>query len=159
MGPESWSAVAGVASAVAAALSFVVTCVGLKYQRKTLLEAMRKNVIDSLSYQAERANAFSSGKRDSEWSFQEFANIMFAIDTARNIVARINESDGISRDEARMYFVSLLNQPILSSLKNGSPPDGAFQNKGSISEGLEVINLWNPNAHFLGFTEVNFGIS
>lgn len=52
MGPESWSAVAGVASAVAAALSFVVTCVGLKYQRKTLLEAMRKNVIDSLSYQA-----------------------------------------------------------------------------------------------------------
>ncbi|MGG7931364.1 hypothetical protein PGN89_22425 [Klebsiella aerogenes] len=159
MGPESWSAIAGGASAFAAALSLIVTCVGLKYQRKTLLEAMRKNVIDALSYQAERANASCSGKSDSQWSFTEFANIMFAIDTARNMVARINESDGISRDEARLYFVGLLNQPILSSLKNGEPPDGAFQNKGAMQEGLDVIYLWNPNAHFLGFTDVDFGIS
>ena len=159
MRPETWSAIAGGASAITAALSLIVTFVGLRYQRKNLLEAMRKNVIDALTYQAERANASCSGKSDSEWSFPEFANIMFAIDAARNMVSRINEGNGISRDEARLYFVGLLNQPILSSLKNGEPPGGAYQNKGAIHEGLDVINLWNPNAHFLGFTDVNFGIN
>jgi len=84
---------------------------------------------------------------------------MFAIDTARNMVARIKESDGISREEAGKYFLDLLNQHIVATFKHGSPPDGAFKNKGSIPESLEVIQLWNPNAHFLGFTDVNFGIS
>lgn len=78
MRPETWSAIAGGASAITAALSLIVTFVGLRYQRKNLLEAMRKNVIDALTYQAERANASCSGKSDSEWSFSEFANIMFA---------------------------------------------------------------------------------
>lgn len=159
MTAETWSAVAGVASAIAASVSLFITWRGLRYQKAALIESKRKNIQDLLSYQAERANSASSGKRDSEWSFPEFANIMFAIDTARNMVSRINVSDGMSKEEARVYFVDLLNHHIFSSFKNGSPPDGAFKNRGSIPESLEVIHLWNPNAHFLGFKDVNFLIS
>ncbi|HDT2605256.1 TPA: hypothetical protein ACH27V_002444 [Klebsiella quasipneumoniae subsp. similipneumoniae] len=159
MGPESWSAVAGGASAIAAALSLVVTGIGLNYQRKTLEQTMRKNVIDALSYQVERANTSSMGKRDSEWTFPQFANIMLAVDTARNIVSRMDELSGMKREEAVEFFLERLDHNIVSSLKNGSPPDGAFKNIGPISEGLEMIYLWNNNAHFLGFTDVDFGIS
>lgn len=159
MASEVWSAVAGVASAIAASVSLFITWRGLVYQKASLIESRRRNIQDMLSYQAERANSSCSGKTSSDWSFSEFANIMFAIDTARNMVTRIKESDGISREEAGTYFLDLLNQHIVATFKHGTPPDGAFKNKGSIPESLEVIQLWNPNAHFLGFTDVNFGIS
>ena len=159
MSPESWSAVGGCASAVAAAISLLITWRGLNFQNETLTETKKRNIQDLLSAHALRANTSTLGQDASQWSFSQFANVMFAIDSARKIVNSLNEKSGISQGDAREYFINQLEHQIISALNNNCPPDGAFQPKGTIQEAIKVVQLWNPNAHFLGFTHVNFIIS
>lgn len=104
MTSEVWSAVAGVASAIAASASLFITWRGLVYQKASLIESRRRNIQDLLSYQAERANSSCSGKTSSDWSFSEFANIMFAIDTARNMVARIKRAMALAGKRLEHIF-------------------------------------------------------
>ncbi len=156
MSPDSWSAIAGCASAVAAGISLFVTWKGIHFQKQAFRETLRRNIQDALTYQAERANLSSTGKSDAEWTFPQFANIILAIDTARNMVSRLDKNAGMSKEEAGEYFLERLNHNIVNSFRKGSPPDGAFQSKGPISEIRELVTLWNANAHFLGFRDVNF---
>lgn len=159
MGPESWSAIAGCASAIAAVTSLIITTKGLKFQSESLKESKRRNIQDLLASLAQRANASIKERMDATWSFAQFANVMLSIDTANNVVERIDESIGLSKEEAADYFIKLLDHQILSSFRAGQPPDGAFKEYKSIDEALVIVKLWNPNAHFLGFKEVNFIIN
>lgn len=159
MTPEKWSALAGCASAIAAIISLIITTRGLKYQNESLKESKRRNIEDLLSSLAQRANASAKECADVEWSFAQFANVMLAIDTARNIVEHLDGRVAISEEDASKYFKDLLDHQIISSFRAGHPPDGAFKEFRSIEEALIVVKLWNPNAHFLGFKDVNFIIS
>lgn len=156
MTPEQWSAIAGCASAAAAMISLVITIRGLKSQNESLKESKRRNIKDQLAFLAQRANASVKERTDADWSFAQFANVMLSIDTAKNAVERIEVSSGISKEEASDYFKKLLDHQIISSIRAGEPPDGAFRKYSSIDEALVIVKLWNPNAHFLGFTDVNF---
>ncbi|HGY2353385.1 TPA: hypothetical protein ACNVQT_002284 [Citrobacter farmeri] len=159
MTPEQWSAIAGCASAVAALISLVITTKGLKSQNESLKESKRRNIQDLLASLAQRANASVKERVDANWSFVQFANVMLSIDTAKSAVERIDTGAGISIEEASDYFKNLLDHQIISSFRAGSPPDGAFKEYTSINEALEIVKLWNPNAHFLGFKDVNFVLS
>ncbi|MFP2273236.1 hypothetical protein ACLEXX_02035 [Enterobacter ludwigii] len=159
MTPEKWSAIAGCASAFAAIISLVITTKGLKSQNESLKESKRRNIQDLLASLAQRANASVKERADANWSFAQFANVMLSIDTAKTAVERIDISAGISKEEASDYFKNLLDHQIISSFRAGQPPDGAFKEYSSIDEALVIVKLWNPNAHFLGFTDVNFIIS
>lgn len=159
MTPEKWSAIAGCASAVAAVISLIITTKGLTFQNESLKESKRRNIQDLLASIAQRANASIKERVDANWSFAQFANVMLSIDTAKNVVEQIDASSGLSKEEAAEYFIKLLDHQIISSFRAGQPPDGAFKEYSSIDEALVIVKLWNPNAHFLGFKEVNFIIS
>lgn len=159
MTSETWSAIAGCASAFAAIISLIITAKGLKSQNESLKESKRRNIQDLLASLAQRANVSVKERVDGDWSFAQFANVMLSIDTARDVVERIDGSSGISKEEASNYFKKLLDHQIISSIRAGHPPDGAFKKYNSIGEALVIVKLWNPNAHFLGFKDVNFIIS
>lgn len=76
MGPESWSAIAGCASAIAAVTSLIITSKGLKFQSESLKESKRRNIQDLLASLAQRANASIKERMDATWSFAQFANVM-----------------------------------------------------------------------------------
>lgn len=147
-GPEFWSAIGGIAAAIAAFLSYSVTKKSARYQNESLIELKKKNTLDLLSSYADRANGAALGQDDSDWTFAQFANVMLAIKSAKLEIMKLSEKDYLSLHDAKEHFISSLDHQIVSAFEKGPVPDAAYKPMGPIQSAMKIEPLWAENKIF-----------
>lgn len=152
------SAVAGIASAVAAYLSWNISRRSIQFQSDSLIFEREKLVYEHLKSDAERANNSSNGDSGMDWNFAQAANIVKAIESARNrIIDAGIYATTKDCEKFKSFFKSKLAHEITYELEQSQPPDSVMSPKGSSQMGLEIFTLWFTNVEFFNFSMLRPG--
>ena len=143
------SAIASAAAAYAAIISLKTTKAALKSQQESSLLEREIHTRELLKADASRANSSLNGVSGNDWSFNQVANIVGAIDSARKTI--INARTFINEEALKSYFKDQLAYEITRELDQESPPDSIFRPNGEIHLSFHIFYLWSSNKDFFDY--------
>lgn len=148
--------VAAVAAAIAAGLSFKSAKESKEFQIQAARISLEKQLYDLLQSDAIRANDIVRGIQSHDWTFNQVANITYAIESARKrILAMMPPLDDDQILRFKSFFNEQLSHEIKTEMKNMTgPPDALYKSGENWRDSPDLVNIFEENKDFFGYDYV-----
>lgn len=148
-GANEWSAVGGIASAIAAFLSLLVAMTNAKSQKKSYIFERKKELKDNLFNLSRWANENDKHDSNGQWTAESTANITYAIDAAKQRIKDwTSGNEGSEKDYFIDYFRDFLSYRIVQEMYHPQPPDSILKVQNINGNENELYDLWFDNKEF-----------
>ncbi|EGT4276647.1 hypothetical protein SNN84_003381 [Cronobacter sakazakii] len=147
------TAIAAAAAAVAAWLSFKSAKESQEQQRKSAKFEMERHLYELLQIDAQRANESVKGIDSMDWSYNQVANLTYAIESARKrLQAAIPQLDDEQIARFKSFFTEQLSHEVKAEMKEmGGLPDALYKTRGNCRESMELVDIFGNNKEFFGY--------
>ncbi|MFV9686626.1 hypothetical protein ACNY67_07005 [Pantoea sp. KXB45] len=150
------SAAAAVAAAIAAFQSGKSANEALNQQKNAFHFERNRHFMDLLKADAAKANTCVQNTKGIDWSFEQAANVTYAVDSAKQMIKDASSViSEVELDKLKEFFKDQLCYEIMSEMRQAkNMPDGFLHSHKGFRESREVIHLWIDNLRFFGFITV-----
>lgn len=147
------TAIAAGAAAVAAGLSYKSAKESQEQQSKSARFEMERHLYELLLSDAKRANESVKGIDSIDWTYNQAANITYAIESARNrLEAAMPQLDDEQIARFKSFFTEQLSHEVKAELKEmGGLPDALYKPKENWRESGELAATFGKNKDFFGY--------
>lgn len=147
------TAIAAGAAAVAAWLSFESAKKSQEQQRSSARFEMERHLYELLHIDAQRANESVKGIDSIDWTYNQVANITYAIESARNrLQAATPQLDDEQIARFKSFFTEQLSHEVKAEMKEmGGLPDALYKPKWNWRESAELVEIFGKNKDFFGY--------
>jgi len=147
------SAIAAGAAAIAAFQSGKSANESLRQQKEAFHFERKKHFMDLLKADAAKANSCVQNTKGMDWSFDQAANVTYAVDSAKQMIKDASSSlSDCEMKKLKEYFKDQLCYEIISEMNQAQNlPDGFLGSHKGFQESRETTRLWLDNLRFFEF--------